>query len=157
MRGFVLAIVMAASVPAFAQVARSSAVDRAEIEMQAVQRALIEGADALARNDADALSRYYAGEWLSVSPAGAVLASGKGFTATRNGDLSYTSIQVNEPMTRVYGNTAVSTSRVTVVGKTKGHDISGDYRVTTMLVKKNGRWLIVGLMTAPAAGMPPSS
>jgi ketosteroid isomerase-like protein len=149
-------MVLAASTPAFAQVARSSAVDRAEVELQAVQRALLEGADALARNDADALARYYASEWLSVSPAGAVLASGKGFTATRNGDLAYTSVEVNEPITRVYGNTAVSTSRVTVVGRNRGHDISGDYRVTTMLMKKNGRWLIVGLMTAPAAGMPPS-
>lgn len=157
MRGLVLAMVLAASAPAFAQVVRSTAVDRAEIEMQAVQRALLEGADALARNDADALARYYATEWLSVSPAGAVLASGRGFTATRNGDLTYTSIQVNEPITRVYGNTAVSTSRVTVAGENRGHDISGDYRVTTMLIKQNGRWLIVGLMTAPASGMPPSS
>ncbi len=129
--------------------------DRAAKELQAVQQALYEGGEALARNDADALERYYANEWLSVSPAGVVLASGKGFSATRSGELVYDSIEIADPVTRVYGQTAVSTSRVTVKGRHKGQDIGGTYRVSTTLVKKGGRWQIVALITSPAAASPP--
>jgi len=129
--------------------------DRASEELQAVQQALYEGGEALARNDADALERYYASEWLSVSPAGVVLASGKGFSATRSGELVYDSIEIADPVTRVYGQTAVSTSRVTVKGRHKGQDIGGSYRVSTTLVKKGGRWQIIALVTSPAAASPP--
>lgn len=129
--------------------------DRATEDLQAVQQALYEGGEALARNDADALERYYASEWLSVSPAGVVLASGKGFSATRSGELVYDSIEIADPVTRVYGQTAVSTSRVTVKGRHKGQDIGGSYRVSTTLVKKGGRWQIIALVTSPAATSPP--
>jgi ketosteroid isomerase-like protein len=129
--------------------------DRAAEDLQAVQQALYEGGEALARNDADALERYYASEWLSVSPAGVVLASGKGFSATRSGELVYDSIEIADPVTRVYGQTAVSTSRVTVKGRHKGQDIGGSYRVSTTLVKKGGRWQIIALVTSPAAASPP--
>ena len=55
----------------------------------------------------------------------------------------------------VYGQTAVSTSRVTVKGRHKGQDIGGTYRVSTTLVKKSGRWQIIALVTSPAAASPP--
>jgi ketosteroid isomerase-like protein len=129
--------------------------DRAAEDLQAVQQALYEGGEALARNDADALERYYASEWLSVRPAGVVLANGKGFSATRSGELVYDSIEIADPVTRVYGQTAVSTSRVTVKGRHKGQDIGGSYRVSTTLVKKGGRWQIIALVTSPAAASPP--
>ncbi|MEP6633015.1 MAG: nuclear transport factor 2 family protein [Luteimonas sp.] len=130
--------------------------DRAKAEFDAVQQTLYEGADALARNDADALEHYYAAEWLSVTPFNVGLVSGVGFTATRNGDLKYESIQVTEPVTRVYGTAAVSTSRILVKGTLKGRDISGAYRVSTMLVKKSGRWQIIGLISSLAAPAPSS-
>lgn len=128
--------------------------DRAAEELQEVQQTLYDGGEALARNDADALERYYASEWLSVSPASVVLSSGKGFSATRSGELVYDSIQIADPVTRVYGQTAVSTSRVTVKGRLKGQEISGTYRVSTTLVKKGGRWQIIALITSPVAASP---
>jgi len=80
----ILAISFLLALPAFSPASHSQPpLDRAAEELQAVQQALYEGGEALARNDADALERYYASEWLSVSPAGAVLVSGKGFSATR--------------------------------------------------------------------------
>jgi ketosteroid isomerase-like protein len=122
---------------------------RAGSEIDVVQQALYEGGIALEHNDADALERYYANEWLSVSPTGAAIASGKGFSATRNGELVYESIKISEPVTRVYGLTAVSTSVVTVKGHHKGRDIGGTHRVSTALVKKGGHWQIVSLVTFP--------
>jgi hypothetical protein len=96
-----------------------------------------------------ALERYYAKEWLSVSPAGADLVSGRGFSATRSGALHYDVIEIAEPITRVHGRAAVSTSRITVKGRNKGQDISGVYRVSTMLAKENGTWKIVALVSSP--------
>jgi ketosteroid isomerase-like protein len=130
--------------------------DRAAIELQDVQKALLAGAEALERNDADALQRYYSSEWLSVSPSGAALASGKGFSGTRSGELHYDSIKVTDPITRVHGRSAVSTSRVTVKGSNKGHDISGVYRVTTMLANEYGGWKIVALVSSPVDAEPAS-
>jgi ketosteroid isomerase-like protein len=123
--------------------------DRDTLEIEAVQKTLYEGASALEHNDANALERYYAKEWLSVSPAGADLVSGRGFSATRSGALHYDVIQIAEPITRVHGRAAVSTSRITVKGRNKGRDISGVYRVSTMLAKENGAWKIVALVSSP--------
>jgi len=130
--------------------ASRSAPPRDTLEAQAVQQALYDGAMALEHNDADALEHYYAREWLSVSPSGADLVSGKGFSATRNGSLHYDSIVIADPITRVHGHAAVSTSRITVKGRNKGQDISGVYRVSTMLAKENGEWKIVALVSSPA-------
>lgn len=128
-----------------------STTDQATKTLDEVQQTLYDGGKALERNDADALERYYAREWLSVSPAGVVLASGKGFSATRNGTLVYDSIKISDPVTRVYGTTAVSTSVVTVRGHHNGQDIAGTHRVSTTLVKKGGSWKIVALITSPIA------
>lgn len=119
-------------------------------EFQVVQQTLYDGAKALEHNDADALEHYYAKEWLSVGPSGADLVSGRRFTETRNGALHYDSIEIAEPITRVHGRAAVSTSRITVKGRNKGQDISGVYRVSTMLAKENGEWRIVALVSSPA-------
>lgn len=150
MKHLLLIPVALTAVLAFARdVQAAPAPDRETLEVQAVQKALYDGARALERNDADALARYYASEWLSVGPSGADLVSGKGFSATRNGTLHYDSIEIAEPITRVHGRAAVSTSRITVKGRNKGHDISGVYRVSTMLAKENGAWKIVALVSSP--------
>jgi ketosteroid isomerase-like protein len=44
---------------------------------------------------------------------------------------------------RVYGNSAVVTSRAALKGQRQGQDISGQYRGIDVYVKKQGRWQIV--------------
>ena len=44
---------------------------------------------------------------------------------------------------RVYGETAVVTYRSVAKGKIGDQDISGEYRWTDVVVKRNGVWLIV--------------
>lgn len=145
-KSFALVLLFAASI-----CQAQSATDPDAKALDDVQQALYDGGKALERNDADALERYYASEWLSVSPAGVALASGKGFSATRNGKLVYDSIKISDPVTRVYGTTAVSTSVVSVRGHHNGKDISATHRVSTTLVKKGGGWKIVALVTSPLA------
>ncbi len=43
---------------------------------------------------------------------------------------------------RVYGNTAVSVTQVSMVGSFEGHSIAGEYRETNLLVKEKGAWSI---------------
>jgi hypothetical protein len=44
---------------------------------------------------------------------------------------------------RVFGNTALSVSQVTMGGIFEGHDIKGQYRETHLLVKRNGTWYLL--------------
>ena len=110
---------------------------------QAVRQFLNEAAAALGRNDAAALDRLYSDDWTFVNPSGAVMTKAQRLAALKSGELKYESISIDEANVRMYGNTAVATGRATVKGQNKGQDISGQYRATTVLVKKNGGWQIV--------------
>jgi hypothetical protein len=44
---------------------------------------------------------------------------------------------------RIYGNTALSVSQVTMSGIFEGHDITGNYRETHLLVKRKGAWVLL--------------
>jgi ketosteroid isomerase-like protein len=47
---------------------------------------------------------------------------------------------IDDVKVRIYGDTAVVTSRWTLKGKLKGEDISGEYRATATWVKRSGNW-----------------
>jgi hypothetical protein len=50
---------------------------------------------------------------------------------------------VSQPRIRVYGDTAVSTGRVTNTAHYKGQRFDADEWTTDVFVNRNGRWLCV--------------
>ncbi len=108
---------------------------------QAVRNVLDEAGAALARNDTAALDRIYADDWTFVSPFGALVTKEQRLAALRSGNLKYESVTRDEMNVRMYGKTAVALQ--TSKAQSGGQDASGQYRVTMVLVKKNGRWQIV--------------
>jgi uncharacterized protein (TIGR02246 family) len=117
-----------------------------------VRRLEEEVAAATERNDADALARYMAPEFSFVNPAGILVSKEQFLNNIRTGRLRSTSYKVDEMQVRIYGNAAVVTYRSIVAGTAGLQEIAPRRRRTTMLIKRDGRWLIVAQQSTPILG-----
>ena len=61
----------------------------------------------------------------------------------RSGTVKISSIEPENVKVRVYGDTAVVTSRVDVVGHDGDRDISGIYHYTRVYSRRSGEWKVV--------------
>jgi uncharacterized protein (TIGR02246 family) len=139
---FTFVLVVAAFSPTLGQTTPTQTASAGGDE-QAVKQFLTENAAAVGRNDANALERIWSDDYTFVNPSGAVLTKAQRLAELRSGTLKYQSVTPDEMNVRTYGNTAVATSRATIKGQNKGQDMSGQYRVTSVLMKKDGGWQIV--------------
>ncbi len=108
-----------------------------------VRRIEQEIADALDKNDADALERLWAPEFVWVGPAGNVLTRADRLNDIRTGNMSRGSYATEQEVVRVFGSTAVVVFRSTVAATLSGKDISSQRSVTNVLVRSGGRWQAV--------------
>ena len=98
---------------------------------------------ALAKNDADAMERIYADNYMLVNLDGSVQTKAERLAALRSGDTKYSSFNYSEPNIRVKpdGTSAIVIARLTMKGTTKGKPMDGDYRVTQVYGKMpDGSW-----------------
>ena len=102
-----------------------------------------EFARAVASNDADALDRLLADDWIIVEPDGGMIGKAQFLGVIRSGALSYESMESTDPKIRVYGNTAVVTGVTTSKGKFMGQDFISCERATDIFVKQADRWRCV--------------
>jgi ketosteroid isomerase-like protein len=102
-----------------------------------------EFARAVASNDADALDRLLADDWIIVEPDGAMIDKARFLGVIRSGALSHESMESTEPRIRVYGNTALVTGLTTSKGKFMGQDFTSCERATDIFVKQSDRWQCV--------------
>jgi ketosteroid isomerase-like protein len=102
-----------------------------------------EFARAVASNDADALERLLADDWIIVEPDGGMIDKARFLAVIRSGALSHESMESTEPRIRVYGNTAVVTGLTTSKGKFMGQDFTSCERATDIFVKQADRWRCV--------------
>ena len=100
-------------------------------------------AAALDHDDADALEKLWASDYVFVNPVGTIFTKAQRLAQLRSGTLNVESYSRDEETIRIYGTTAIVIYRSTVAGQAKGQDISSKRRVTTVLVKRNGRWQAV--------------
>jgi uncharacterized protein (TIGR02246 family) len=102
-----------------------------------------EWTEAMIGKDAAALDRILADDFTEIDPMGMTHTKEAALANAKSGDLVFESFTPRDMKARVYGDTAVVTGLSTVKGTHKGQDISGDYRFTDTLVKRNGRWQAV--------------
>lgn len=100
-------------------------------------------ASATDRNDVKALDGLWADDYIFVNPFGIVMTKAQRLDLLRTGHLKVESYSRDEETIRVYGNTAVVIYRSTVRGQRGSEDISSRRRVTTVLLKRGGRWQAV--------------
>jgi ketosteroid isomerase-like protein len=102
-----------------------------------------EFARAVASNDADALDRLLADDWIIVDPDGSIIDKARFLGVIRSGALSHDSMESTDLRVRLYGNTAVVTGLTTSKGKFMGQEFTSCERATDIFVKQTGRWQCV--------------
>ncbi len=112
-------------------------------------------ADAELHGDADALSALLDADFVCVGPLGFLLDKEQYLGARRSGDLKQQAFDWQDVRVRIYGEAAVAIG--TQIQKTtfQGHDASGQFRVTQVLIRKGDRWLLASLHLSPI-GQPPA-
>jgi ketosteroid isomerase-like protein len=102
-----------------------------------------EFARAVASNNADALDRLLADDWIIVEPDGGLIDKARFLGVIRSGALSHESMESTDLKVRVYGNTAVVTGLTTSKGKFMGQDFISCERATDIFVNQANRWQCV--------------
>jgi ketosteroid isomerase-like protein len=99
---------------------------------------------ALLQRDIPALEKIWADDYVFVSASGDVATKAQRLANVKSGATTLESIKEEENITvRVYQNSAVATSRVTIKGQYAGQRTSGQYRSTHVWVKGPSGWQLV--------------
>jgi ketosteroid isomerase-like protein len=111
---------------------------------------------AILANDADRIAGYLHDDWVLVSDSG-VMAATRFLAVVRSGELMHSAMHVTgETRVRIYGDTAVVTSRMISTAQYRGTVLDADEWTTDTFVRVDGRWLCV-LTHLTAATAPPVS
>lgn len=136
--------------------AATAPVNAAAIEAD-IKKMITDVYAALAKNDADALDKFYGDNYTLVDLDGSVKTKAERFAELRSGDVKFASISADEISVRSNpeGTGAVSIARATSKATRKGVATDGQVRVTTVWSKTKDGWKAVSAqatrITAAAA------
>ena len=100
-------------------------------------------AQAVANNDAEAIDRFLADDWIIVEPDGGMIDKSRFLEVIKSGALSHEMMESDDLRIRLYGNTAIVTALTRSKGKFMGQDFSSCERATDIFVKQGDRWRCV--------------
>jgi ketosteroid isomerase-like protein len=98
---------------------------------------------AMVENDADAIGRYMADDWVIVGSDGRVGDRATFLELVRSGALSHDVMESHDLDIRLYGDTAVVLARGISGGKYQGRPFREIERVSCVFVRTGGRWRCV--------------
>lgn len=98
---------------------------------------------AMVENDADAIGRYMADDWVIVGSDGRVSDKAHFLGLVRSGVLNHDVMESNDLRVRVYGDTAVLLSRGVSGGRYRGEPFREIERASCVFVRESGRWRCV--------------
>ena len=109
---------------------------------------------ALSKNDADAMDKIYADNYMIVNGDGTVQTKAERLAALRSGETKYASFEYTDQTVRVNpdGNSAVGIARLTIKGTMKGKPMDGVYRVTGVYSKTNAGWKLMSASSTKITG-----
>lgn len=120
--------------------AASADKSKAEQELQQFVGVLVA---AFERNDAAALDRFYAGDFIGTTLAGEIFDKAVILGVIKSGAYKYESVEVDEIKIRIYGEAATVHSRARIKLRINGRPEERFTRGTATLVKRQGQWRIV--------------
>jgi ketosteroid isomerase-like protein len=94
-------------------------------------------------NDVAVMDRLLADDYIGISATGTIETKPEALALRRAGTLHITALDLNDLKVRIYGDTAVVTSRADLEGTNGASDISGKYRYTRVYNRRYGQWKIV--------------
>jgi ketosteroid isomerase-like protein len=95
---------------------------------------------AIVRNDAEAVGRFLADDWIVIDPDGGIIDRVRFLGVIKSGTLAHEMMESADSRVRIYGNTAIVTALTTTKGKYSGQAFTTQERATDVFVKQNGRW-----------------
>ena len=100
-------------------------------------------ARAIVANDAEAIGRFLADEWIIVDPDGGIIDKIRFLDVIKSGALTHELMESDNARVRIYGSTAIVTALTTTKGKFGGQPFTTHERATDVFVKQQGRWQCV--------------
>jgi ketosteroid isomerase-like protein len=136
-----IAVTVALLSSAIGQAQQESADSKSE---QEVRQMIEKYRAAFLRHDIPTLEKIWADDYVFVNAFGEVLTKAQRLANLKSGATTLESIKEEENINvRVYQNSAVATSRVTIKGQYSGQPTTGQYRSTHVWVKGPNGWQLV--------------
>jgi ketosteroid isomerase-like protein len=132
-----LTIIVVAMVVPFAGQNRSSEMQEEILKLED------EFGQAMIKNDAEAIGRFLADDWIIIDPDGGTIDRSRFLDVIKSGALSHETMNSEAARVRIYGDTAMVTALTTTKGKYMGQEFATQERATDVFVKQNGRWQCV--------------
>jgi uncharacterized protein (TIGR02246 family) len=142
-----IAVTLAAPAP---QVFRAAA--QGDDDEQAIHLVEDQIEEATGKNNADALSKLWASDYVFVNPAGQLLTGAQRRQMFRSGEMREESYKRDQESIRIYGTTAVVFYRGTFAAAPNDTGVSSQRRVTSVLVRRNGHWQAVSQQSSRIRG-----
>ena len=98
---------------------------------------------AMVQNDAEAIGRYMADDWTIIGPDGSISDKATFLGLVKSGALSHDVMEFDDIKVRVYGDTAVVTSRSVSGGEYQGQSFREVERSSDVFVRQEGQWRCV--------------
>jgi ketosteroid isomerase-like protein len=95
---------------------------------------------ALLANDADALGRLLANDWIVISAYGGIGERDAFIAEIKSGQFTRKTMDLSDPRVRIYGNTAVVTTQLKTSGTIDGRSFDVSERQTDVLIWSDGAW-----------------
>jgi ketosteroid isomerase-like protein len=95
---------------------------------------------AMVANDADAIARFMADDWIIIGPDGSINTRAAFLDLVRSGDLTHDVMESFDETVRVYGETAVVIARGISGGLFRGQPFRVVERVTDIWLRREGVW-----------------
>jgi ketosteroid isomerase-like protein len=99
-----------------------------------------EFSQAIVNNDAEAVGKFLADDWIIVDPDGGIIDKERFLGVIKSGALTHEMMESEDTRVRIYGDTAIVTALTTTRGKFSGQAFTTQERATDVFVKQNGRW-----------------
>jgi ketosteroid isomerase-like protein len=99
--------------------------------------------EAVLSNNYKEMNQLLADDYVGITSNGAVENKAQTLAQSRAGTVRITELNLSDIRIRIYGNTAVVTSKANLAGTNGASDIGGQYRYTRVYRRRLGSWKIV--------------
>jgi uncharacterized protein (TIGR02246 family) len=99
--------------------------------------------EAMVANDAAAIGRFMADDWIIVGPDGSIGARERFLSFITSGDLTHDTMTSENLDIRVLGDSAVVVARGVSAGVFQGRQFREHERSSSVFVRRDGRWVCV--------------
>ncbi len=111
---------------------------------QSVEQLIKDWAEAELKGDVEALNKMFVESYVGVGPFGFMLTKQQWLDRHSRGDLKYSAFSVEDIKSRVYDDFAIVIAHQKSKAICKGKSFPGNFRITLVLLNKEGSWLIAG-------------